>query len=422
MNNISAKENKNVGRKMYFDQLVNSLADNKIKILTGIRQCGKTTILDMFFDELLKEGIPKEYLHVLKLSLFDNQSKYRNPKNLNEYIEANIRADGVNYFFIDEVQECMGFEKVLISAKEKYKNACFFITGSNSKMLSEEIVQKLGDNGYKIEVYPLSFSEYVDFYKSYRQQAISTDELFDHYIEDGGMPDIVKYPATRERIFKGISETIISNDVLNRHTDLNRDILTKIIRYMSSTFGKRFSLGNIVSSLNKQRRKKLSDDEVNHYLECLKESYFLLEAVEPSVGKSLLESNPKEKYYVIDHALGNYLASTSLDRGETLENIVYIQLLRLNTKNITIGRQTENNKEIDFVFDFEGVKHFVQVTQEMDDNNTENREFSAFDSITYKKKQSRYILIKEKYTGKLSAKYADVKVYKLADWLLREKI
>lgn len=413
----------NVVRNAYLKELKRTIRDRKIKVLTGIRQCGKTTILDMFFDELKNNGISKEHLHILKLSTFDPINKYKTPSELNDYIIQSLSDTATHYFMIDEIQECADFEKVLISAKESFVNARFYITGSNSKMLSEEIVKKLGDNCYRIEVYPLSFKEYVDFFSKYRKTPLSKYDLFEKYLEEGGMPDIVKFSETKDYIFNAIGETIIKNDILTRHPELDKNILTKIISYLSATYGKRFSIDNVLKFINKGRNQKLTGTDIAHYLDCIKESYFLLELNGPTAGKNALLSNHRGKYYVVDHSLGNYLANDLLDRGESLENIVYLQLLRFKAKNITIGRKTENSKEIDFVYDDQkGVKHFVQVTQEMNDKDTEEREFAAFDSITYAKAKEKIILTKNEYFGTLGLSYPDVKIQRLADWLLSETL
>lgn len=400
----------NYERQYYLDRLEASKNNGLIKILTGIRQCGKSYILMKFFEKL-RAIHPTDQVIEYKLAGSDKKL-ISDENNLEINIRNRINDKDDFYIYIDEVQMYPDFVQMLISIKTDFPNVDFYVTGSNSKMLSSDIVRDLGTNGDEIKVFPLSLNEFENFCQLSGKIDLSGG-IINKYYEFGGMPSVVLNPMGKNSAFKMIKETIIENDILSRHDDVDRKILDRLLRYISSTYGCSFSIQNIIDEFA-DNNISIKDEDISNYLSYLEDAFMIYPIYTISNGLDTLDQNEPKKYYVIDHSLANYIGETVYNTGYMIENIVYIDLLRRDILNISIGRKTDNSKEIDFTYKTESIRHLVQVTEKMPiGSKAEQREFDSFIGKT----GSKLLITAEEYHGRRAEEFPDVKIVLLEDFL-----
>ena len=326
-----------------------------VKILAGIRRCGKSTLLEMWRTELLTSGVAAD--HVLS-ERYTAESYYNGltAREMVQRIRAKMTDDSRYYLLLDEVQEVEDWERAVNSLLES-ANVDIYVTGSNSRLMAGEIATYLSGRYVSIPVFPLSFSEYLDF-KS--QSNRSTQELFNDYLHYGGFP-IVALGDFDERaayqIVDGIYNSVITNDIARRHQITNLDLFNRVVRFVVENVGKTFSANSIVKFLRGEGRS-LSVELVYNYLEWLEKAFIIYRCRRYDLqGKSVLKT--QEKFYLADAALKYcVMGFNPKSIASMLENIVYFELLRRGYQ-VYIGKL--GTKEIDFVAERQGARIYVQV-------------------------------------------------------------
>lgn len=326
-----------------------------VKILAGIRRCGKSTLLEMWRTELLTSGVAAD--HVLS-ERYTAESYYNGltAREMVQRIRAKMTDDSRYYLLLDEVQEVEDWERAVNSLLES-ANVDIYVTGSNSRLMAGEISTYLSGRYVSIPVFPLSFSEYLDF-KS--QSNRSTQELFNNYLHYGGFP-IVALGDFDERaayqIVDGIYNSVITNDIARRHQITNLDLFNRVVRFVVENVGKTFSANSIVKFLRGEGRS-LSVELVYNYLEWLEKAFIIYRCRRYDLqGKSVLKT--QEKFYLADAALKYcVMGFNPKSIASMLENIVYFELLRRGYQ-VYIGKL--GTKEIDFVAERQGARIYVQV-------------------------------------------------------------
>lgn len=326
-----------------------------VKILAGIRRCGKSTLLEMWRTELLTSGVAADHV----LSERYTAESYYNGLTAREMVQricAKMTDDSRYYLLLDEVQEVEDWERAVNSLLES-ANVDIYVTGSNSRLMAGEISTYLSGRYVSIPVFPLSFSEYLDF-KS--QSNRSTQELFNDYLHYGGFP-IVALGDFDERaayqIVDGIYNSVITNDIARRHQITNLDLFNRVVRFVVENVGKTFSANSIVKFLRGEGRS-LSVELVYNYLEWLEKAFIIYRCRRYDLqGKSVLKT--QEKFYLADAALKYcVMGFNPKSIASMLENIVYFELLRRGYQ-VYIGKL--GTKEIDFVAERQGARIYVQV-------------------------------------------------------------
>ncbi|MBQ8142325.1 MAG: ATP-binding protein [Bacilli bacterium] len=407
----------NYDRPRYLKILNQSRNDGLIKVLTGIRQCGKSYILVNYFEKL-KADYSLDQVLTYKLASRSNKA-FRDKDKFEDELRSKITDNSKPYFiYIDEVQMCPGFEEMLLSVREDFPNVDFYITGSNSKMLSKDILEKLGTNGREIKVYPLDLEEFIDFYQRIGRLQENVD-ILEEYLNVGGMPSAVVNPDNAGGLFDSIKQTILIHDICDRYANVNEDVLKRVLEYICSSYGSPFSLDNAVKQI---KNPSITKDVVQQYLGYLEDAFLLYPMKNIKTGLSSLNEEQDEivKYYVVDHALACRIAGGFFNVGSRVENIVYINLLRNGINEISIGKKSNNQKEIDFTFQKNTERYLLQVTEKMDiESETEKREFDSFKG---KKGENKLLITLRPYFGSYGKKYPEVQIVLLKDFLLGYKI
>ncbi len=368
-----------VARETYLSTLRQLKDHNVIKVITGLRRSGKSTLLEAFKDELISQGVARSSIVFLNFEERENLN-FTNWTTLYDEIIRSIGTGHKTYVFLDEVQLINDFEKLINSLYVK-KNIDLYVTGSNAYLLSGELATLLTGRYIAINVHPYSFKEYVLANKN----EDNTDRLFRKYLNSSCFPEAVTLSQQSEELAKdylqAIYDTVIIKDIVRRHKLRNIHNLHRIISFLFDSVGSYVSPTNIAAELNKSSQKKISHNTIIKYLEFFIQSYILYSAPRYDIkGKELLTTN--EKYYVVDLGLRNIVASNKFDTdlGHKLENVVYFELLRRGGK-VYVGKH--NDKEIDFVVQkHNNEREYYQVSFTANDEKTFFREFSSFKNIS----------------------------------------
>jgi predicted AAA+ superfamily ATPase len=360
-------------------KLLKQLKDqNIIKVITGIRRCGKSTLLEAFMKELLNEGIAPENIIFLNFEERENLH-LTNWTILYDEIIAKVISNKKYYVFLDEVQLINNFERLINSIFTK-KNIDLYITGSNAYLLSSELATLLTGRYISINLQPYSFKEYASAYSEEK----NTDRLFRKYINESCFPEAVTLSKIDGNLvnayLQSIYDTVIIKDISQRHSLRNVDNLHRVVSFLFDSIGSYVSPTNIAAQLNHNSQKKISHNTIIKYLEFLTQSYILYSAPRYDIrGKELLSTNGK--YYVVDLGLKNISATNKYesDLGRKLENIVFFELVRRGGK-VYVGKH--DDREIDFVVQrANNEREYYQISYTVTDEKTFNREISAFDRI-----------------------------------------
>jgi predicted AAA+ superfamily ATPase len=361
-----------------------------IKVITGVRRYGKSTLLEAFRNELFNTGINPQNIVFFNFEERENIELCDWSTLYDEIINKinSEQTNQTNYVFLDEVQLVDGFEKLLDSLYVK-KNIDLYVTGSNAYLLSSELATLLTGRYIAINLHPFSFAEYALALAEEK----NTDRLFRQYMNNSAFPEAITISKTAPELvndyLQSIYDTVIVKDIIKKHKLRNDNNLKRIIEFLFDSIGSIVSPTNIAAQLNKNSDKKISHNTVNKLIGFLVESYILYPASRYDIkGKELLSTN--EKYYVVDLGLKNIVSSNryEADLGHKLENVVYFELLRRGGK-VFIGKN--NQKEVDFVVQkANNAREYYQVAYTINDERTKEREFSALQNI--KDNYPKYIL------------------------------
>lgn len=405
-----------VQRKEYLEKLIEWKDDDVIKVVTGIRRCGKSTLLMQYQDYLKSIGIEENQIIAVNFEELEYE-ELCDYKKLYAYIKDRLVADKITYIFLDEIQKVPSFEKVVDSLYVK-PNIDIYITGSNAYMLSGDLATLLTGRYVEISMLPLSFSEYMQLSDKDKESA------FAGYIKYGGLPFVATMDRTDDKVdtyLEGIYNTVIVKDIEDRQKrqESNSDkrkindipLLKTIAKYLSSVIGSPVSLRGITNYLVSSGRK-ISANTVSNYVDALIESFIFYPAERfDIVGKQLLKAN--KKYYMVDLGIRNHILPRKYyDLGFSVENIVFFELLRRGCK-VTIGKYQEN--EVDFVAEKRGEFTYIQVTADMVSESTFDREMKPLYAI--QDNYEKIVLTLDKLTV---GNYDGIKVVNVIDWLLNK--
>jgi predicted AAA+ superfamily ATPase len=367
-----------IKRKQYVERLKNLLGIKVIKVITGLRRVGKSTLFRQFQQELQKSGVDSKNIIYLNLEEMENEALLERHV-LNDYLMRIIDKNTTNYVFLDEVQMVPEFEKLVDSLFVK-DFIDLYITGSNAWFLSSELSTLLTGRYIEIPVLPLSFKEFVSIFDEHK----SKSEIFEDYLTYGGLPEvsnIIKLNNFQEvaPYLQHVYKTILEKDIYKRKKIKSAFDFENIVQFMLDGVGNIVSPNNIATTVT-ANGNKIDNETVENYLSALQESFLLYKTFRYDIkGKKLLQT--LNKFYCVDIGFVSALLGreASVNRGRLLENIVYLELLR-RYKTLFIGKTGE--KEVDFIaIDNQGYTHYYQVTLTMREESTRERELSAFDSI-----------------------------------------
>ena len=403
-------------RKEYLSRLLAWKNEQVIKVVTGIRRCGKSTLLKQFQDLLLEDGISREQIISINFEDLDYEDLL-DYKALYAYIKERLCPDKMTYIFLDEIQKVDSFQKAVDSLFIK-ENTDIYITGSNAYLLSGDLATLLTGRYVEISMLPLSFAEYLECSGETGEQALAS------YLRFGGFPYLTQMENTADKVdtyLEGIYNTVVVKDIEDRQSRKNPDpnkrkitditLLKTIARYLASVVGSPVSVKSVSDYLVSSGRK-VSPNTVDDYMEALQESFIFYPVERFDIhGKQLLKVN--RKWYIVDLGLRNHiLPKKRYDLGFSLENIVFFELLRRGFK-VNVGKN--GDAEVDFVAQKQGVLHYYQVTADMTNEDTFDREIRPLQSI--KDNYEKMILTMDHMTP---GDYEGIKVVHLLDWLLEK--
>ncbi len=397
-----------IQRTEYLDNLIALRDKQVIKVVTGVRRCGKSTLFELYIDYLKQTGVDDNQIISINLEDLDNN-------NLLDYmalynnVASRLISDKKNYIFIDEVQKCNGFEKAVDSLFIK-KNCDVYITGSNAYLLSGELATLLSGRYVQIDMLPFSFKEY---YEATRDNGKTKKELFECYLKYGSFPYVafleVNDKVTNQYI-EGIYNTILLKDVATREKINDVTVLENILKTLASSIGSPISTKKISDTLISSGRK-ISPNTVEVYLRALTDSYILYKADRYDIkGRQYLKT--LGKYYFVDSGIRNHIINQSAkDLGHLLENVVYLELLRRKNR-VNIGKMAE--KEVDFVAAGINEIEYYQVSASVLDEKTLERELAPLQEI--KDNYPKTLLTLDDIGN--GANYEGIKQINVIDWLL----
>lgn len=430
-------------RDLYLNKIIAFQDTEPVKVVTGIRRCGKSSLLKLMVLHLKESGITDE--QILEMNFESHAFKNMNSDSFYEYVKQHIVPNKRMYLFFDEVQRVPNWEDAVNSFRVDF-NCDIYVTGSNAYMLSSEYATYLSGRCVEIKMLPLSFSEFLTFHgfevreiKSslggIRKQAFDKNDeryelrdVFDAYMRFGGMPGIADIGLDQEKalmLLEGIYSTVIMRDILERENRKGQSritdpvLLKKIIMFLADNIGSNISVSSIGNTLmnerlldNGKRKGTPSVHTVQSYINALLESYFFYEIKRFDIkGKEFLRT--LGKYYIVDIGLRNYLLGfRNRDSGHALENIVYFELLRRGY-DVSIGKI--DNSEVDFIATKADNKIYVQVTESMTSEDVRKRELSPLQKIS-----DNYEKIILSLNPGMDSSYNGIKSINLIDWLISE--
>lgn len=395
-------------RKHYLDKLSVLKDKNFIKVATGVRRCGKSTLMSQF-QELLRHENPNVSIMAINMDMPEFRFLAdKNWKEIYDYIIKNLNPKEINYIFIDEVQNVSEFEKLLEGLYVNPK-IDLYVTGSNAFLLSSELATLLTGRAFEINVLPFSFSEYLEF----TEKNTNPDRAFAEYIQTGGFPEAVKLSAEGNffvtEYLQTVFRNIFENDISFRHTIYGEESYQEVVNFLIDSIGSPVSAGNIAKVLT-ANKKKIDNKTVSKYINSLVESYLFYKVNRFDIkGKQHLAT--QEKYYLVDLGFRTSLLGKELvsDAGHLLENVVYLELIRRNNQ-VWIGKV--NQFEVDFIVrNNDGYTQYIQVSQTVQDKATLERELKPLNMIS---DHFEKLLITMDYD---TGTYNGIKKVNAIDWL-----
>ena len=393
-----------IKREFYLNKLIDVIGTPDIKVITGIRRSGKSKLLESFKEYIMNNVEAYNIIHInFNLPKFENLKEY---DKLYEYISENYLKGKHNFVLIDEVQMCKGFEKIIngIHAEEKYD---IYITGSNAFLLSSDLATLFTGRTFSFEIYPFSFKEYLQYYK-YKD----IQEAFDNYVKEGGMSGsyVYKTQIDKYKYIEDVFNTLILRDIKQKYNIRNIDILNNLSNYLIDNISNLTSSNNITNYLN-SNKIEITDKTIKNYIDYLCNSFAFYKIKRYDIkGKKYLST--QDKYYLADHSIKYATLGTSnMDYGRTYENIVAIELLRRGYE-LYVG--TLYKKEIDFIAQKRNEKIYIQVADNIDYQDTLNREAEPL--LQIKDAYPKIIIARTKHEN---YQYEGIQIYDIANWLAK---
>lgn len=404
-----------IERKQYMQQLRNLKDQNIIKVISGVRRCGKSTLLMMFADELVRGGVAVEQIQFYNFEDLDTLA-IGDIFQIHTHIKERLVADKPNYIFLDEIQNVAGFQRLVDSLYIK-PNVDVYITGSNAYMLSGELATLLTGRYVEINLLPLQFSEYYDF-MLLKSPNLSKNEILANFIYYGGIPEYHKQLSISEKqadlFAESILKTIIEKDIFQRLNITNKHDFNKIVDFIFDTVGSYVSPRSISDTL-RSNGTVVDKETVAKYLDALCEAYLIYKVPRFEIkGKGLLQT--LNKYYVVDPCFAKVRLKKAVlkDRSHWLENMVYLELVRRN-KDVFIGKR--NNLEVDFVvIDYSGYTSYYQVSWTTENADTLERELASLRAI--KDSTPKYLLTTD---VDFNPVYDGIRKLNVIDWMLQNE-
>lgn len=396
-----------IERKQYLDKLISFKDKKLIKVVTGIRRCGKSTLFRLYQQYLQQNGIDASQIQNINLEDLDNLH-LRNFEVLYKHIMQNAVKNKKNYIFLDEIQLVPEFEKTVDSLFIK-ENMDVYITGSNAHMLSGELATLLSGRYVEIKMLPLSFKEYCSAFSENQ----NIERLFNDYLLNSSFPYTLEL-TNKDNIndyLSGLYNTVLLKDIIARRKFSDVQQVENIIKFLADNIGNECSLRKISNCLTTEGRKT-SYHLVDNIIDALKESFVIYSASKYDIkGKQYLQSG--EKYYLVDIGLRYMLLGNKpTDYGHILENVVYLELLRRGYK-VFVGKN--NNSEVDFVATNRDTVEYYQVSHSVADSHTLERELKSLQSI--KDNYPKYLLTRDIMPN---VDHNGIKQINVLDWLLKE--
>lgn len=399
-----------IQRPEYLKKLIDFREKQIIKVVTGVRRCGKSTLFELYKEYLFEQGVLAEQIVSVNLEdmAYENLLDY---KMLYQYIKERMNPGKMTYVFIDEAQNCQSFEKVVDSLFIQ-DNVDVYITGSNAYMLSGELATLLAGRYVTIDMLPLSFQEY---YEANQESNASVEDLFNDYIQFGSFPYLVQFQKNMELInpyLEGIYSTILIKDVAAREGITDVTVLENIIKTLASSIGSPISIKKITDTIQSSGRK-ISANTVDAYVRALTDSYIFYKANRYDIkGRQYLKT--LGKYYIVDTGIRQMLMSQSaMDTGHLIENIVYLELKRRGFK-VNIGKVDQ--AEVDFVATSAiGIKYY-QVSLSVLDEKTLKRELAPLEKID--DYHPKFLLTLDRIGS--GTNHKGIQHINLLDWLLEK--
>jgi len=399
-----------INRPVYINKLLAFKDADVIKIITGIRRCGKSTLFSLYIDELRKKGIRQNQIQFIKLEEIENE-KLLDYRELYRHITANL-TEGRNYVFLDEIQNVPDFQKAVRSLFEK-GNIDIYLTGSNSQLQSGQWATSIAGRYVEIKMFPLSFAEFVSSYGN----KYSLDKIYSDYISGSSFPYAVNIISQNDSgialnsYLEGIYNTILLKDIIENRKFSSEGRLNRVIRFIADSIGSEISVKKISDTMTSDG-VKMQPATVEGYIDALMDSYVIYKAERYDVkGKRILKT--LNKYYIADIGIRKFLlGNKGADQGHILENIVYLELLRRSRK-VYIGKVRNNNKdvEIDFIAETaEGIEYY-QVADTVNGDETLVRELTPFKSL--KDNYPKFILTRD--YGRID--HNGIKQVNVLEWL-----
>lgn len=398
-----------IDRPLYMDKIMAYTDTPFVKILTGVRRCGKSTILKMIMERLKTERhIPDERI----ISYRYDSMEYVDltAKDMYDQLKSRLSTEGKTYLFLDEVQEIEGWERVVNSLASDF-DVDLYVTGSNSRMMSSEIATYLTGRYISFRIFTLSFGEYLMFKRQYAPVGDAKTELA-NYVRLGGFPATHLQAYSQEEVYtivRDIYNSTIFSDIVRRSQIRKIDQLERIVKYTFNNVGNTFSAKSIADYLKSEHRS-LDNETVYNYLEKLEKAYLLHRCIRYDLqGRELLKT--QEKFYLADVALRYSVLGYDADSvAASLENIVYLELCR---RGYTVNVGKTDGGEIDFVAERQNERLYVQVTQEIRSEKTAKREYERL--LEIRDNYPKYVLTTDAFAG---GNYQGIRTMHIADFLL----
>lgn len=376
-----------IKRNYYLNKLISKQNNKLIKIVTGIRRCGKSYLLDPIFrNYLLDNGVDENHIIKLEFDSIENE-EYTNPKKLYEYVMQKVVDNDTYYVILDEIQKVSDFESVLNSFLRK-PNLDVYVTGSNSKFLSSDIITEFRGRGDEIRVYPLSFSEFMSVYSGNEISGLN------EYINYGGLPLITTFKSAEEKIdyLNFQKDNVYINDVIERNDIRNDEELKTLIEIISSSIGSLTNPTKLYNTFISKGNKNITNKTIASYLKYLEESFLIEKSKRFDVkGKKYIET--PSKYYFVDIGIRNSLINfRQIEKTHITENIIYTELRRRGF-NVDVGivekrkidekgKKDYKQLEIDFVANKGSDKYYIQSAYSIEDNNKKEQELQSLLNIS----------------------------------------
>ncbi len=395
-----------IERDFYLDKLKNVMGTPDIKVITGVRRCGKSKLMDAFIDWIKKNEKDANIIHI-NYNLFEFDS-IKTAHALDSYVEERYQSNKTNFLLIDEVQLCTDFEKEINSfhASEKYD---IYITGSNAFLLSSDLATLFTGRVFQIKVFPFSFLEYQKYFKN-----ADPENAFDSYVKEGGMSGSFVYKSTEEKYayIKDVFDTLITRDIVQKYKIKNEVLLNKLNDFMLDNISSEVSVRKIADTLT-SNQEKTNDKTIGSYLNYLCNAFAFYKVRRYDIrGKKYLAS--QDKYYLADHSFRYAILGTkNMDYGRVYENMVCIELLR---RGYEVYTGVLYKKEIDFVAIKQSEKIYIQVSDDISLPETLEREVTPLLSI--KDAYPKVLIARTRHEKYL---YEGISIINLADFLLNKE-